>query len=193
MSIDTQTGPYCTPTVLLDVVDANQVADCLMDNGSRPSRAAMLDATSEAGRKLARKCREGSGLLESFLLARGRFSSNDLAELVANNGNIGALVSSLAGQVTLLFCLQRRQPVAAEFEKIPGAKLVMEALEALRKGERELGEEANIAAGEGTAAFPLYTPPANHGKTVYRNSRVFGARSGDIGRYGGPGYPGWPW
>lgn len=184
MSVTTGDSPYCTPATLLDVVDANQIADTLLDNGQRPSRAAMLDSTSEAGRKLLRKCREASGAFESYLLARGHYAASDLADVVAASGNTAALVEGIVGQVALLCCLQRRQPVAADFEAVAGAKLVLEALEALRVGERELGVSENVAAGEGIGVLPLASADEygrTHGALVSGSRRLFGKRAADCG------------
>lgn len=170
----TGAAPYCTPAALLTHKDANAVADTLADDGSRPSRSAMLDPASAVGAVLARICQRASGDFEAALVGRGRYAPGDLAALLADNENMAALIEGVVADVAYLRLVGRRQPVAAKVEDVPSAKLAIETLEQLRVGERDLGFVENAAAGEGMTATAFADPRFDPNLMSNRIRRVLG-------------------
>lgn len=137
--------PYATAANLFVWHDAAQVADMLRDGeGPRPTRLAMLDTASEPGALLHAILLGACGELESACLVGKRYSTADLTALTYSGLNrLRKIVSDLA----FWTLCQRRQPGAADPEKVPGAKQALAELDRLRDGERIFGFTESAAAG----------------------------------------------
>lgn len=170
----TSATPYCTTARLLDYCDWTLVADWAADpsspNEPRPTRAALLDATSDAGKIVARFLAAGASDIEQACFARGMYVPADLAALT---GNAAVGLEKLNAGLTLWGLANRRNPGSADMAKIPGAKAALDTLEALRKGEKVFPLAAQIDAGSGMDAVP-FVDGTDPNRLVNRLSRLFG-------------------
>jgi len=172
--------PYATAANLFVWHDSAQVADMLRDGeGPRPTRLAMLDTDSDPGSLLHTILLGASGELESACLVGKRYSPADLAALTYSGLNrLRKIVSDLA----FWSLCQRRQPGAADPDKVPGAKQALAELDRLRDGERIFGFTESAQAGLPSVSEP--DPNQNLAGTVIQDGgRFFGnTRSRDRGR-----------
>lgn len=140
------TNPYCSAAQFLEHYDARPVGDYLSDTTGRLSPDEILTSP-----KLEALLKKASGLIESALLAGRRYRPDDLLALT---GNSATFLVGLTADLTMWLLLNRRPnrvgPVPTQ------CQLALETLEQLRGGERILGLESQVAAGE---TIDNVTPP----------------------------------
>lgn len=171
----TNSTSYLSAVNFLDHADWRLVADwCGDGDGPRPSRAALLDSTSEPGRVMALALLTASGELESYCLRAGLYSPTDLAALT---GATKAFRDKVIAGIALWDLANRRNPGAADPKSVPGAILAGDAMEALRVGERIFGL-ASVRDSAGSEAVAAYVADSlSSTRTVYRAARFFGSRT----------------
>lgn len=153
------TNPYCSTTQFLDHYDARPVGDYLSDTTSRLSRDEIIASTV-----LLKLLKKSSGLIESALMAGGRYTPEDLLALT---GDSLAYLEGLTADLTMWMVLNRRPNRVGEIPK--QCQMAIDMLERLRGGERILGLQAQIAAGE---TVDNAIPPDT--LLTVRGSRFFG-------------------
>lgn len=167
------TAAYCSAADLFVYHDWEQVADFLKaGQAPRPSKADLLNSSSEAGAALARYLLLGAGRIESMCLIGRRYSPEDLQALHATATASREALVKLNADLAFWYCAQRRQPGTADPKAVPGALEAAELLKALRDGEAVFGFEETADAGlpDVIQAVPsrLLTP-----NTVARARRIF--------------------
>jgi hypothetical protein len=188
----TTATPYCSAAELFNRHDWRMVADLINDgDGPRPTYAATLNSAV-----LAAILMDASGELESACVAGERYTPTDLQAMLDDDRAGPGLLVAGAGLITALVAhlafwrlCQRRMPLSGDPTKVPGAKQALDALEALRKGERIFPFQESADAGLPGTVDP--SDPATNPVAVNRigiqASRFFG---GGAGGYG-PNCGGW--
>lgn len=174
-TVTTSATPYCTAADLLVHVRWQLVADWVCDTeGPRPTRASLLDSANVHGAVVLAKLKAASGKLESACLRGGLYTVADLQALTGST--LEYLKEVVAGLVILGYA-SRSQPAGAEAKQIPAAQTALEAMEALRKGERVFGLAAQIDAGAGMEAIEFVVDDGTDPRrTVTQAGRFFGNR-----------------
>ena len=164
---------YCTPAAMLQFHDWQQCSDLLRDGDNpRPDAAAVAVSPT-----LALMLSAASGELDSAAIAGSRYNPSDLAILT---GTGAAFLQKIVADLAFWRLQQRRQPVSADPNRVPGAMQALEALDKLRKGERifafaevqdaGLPSYVDMAGGQNPnsvilQAFPLF---GSHGNPYSR-------------------------
>lgn len=169
--------PYCSAALLLVHHDWQQVADMCRDGqGPRPAKADLTDTNQSAGAIVLSKLMEASGELESACIAGKRYSPTDLAGLT---GAGLTLLQALTAHLAFWRLQQRRQPVSADPNKVPGALQALTMLELLRSGERIFPTVEAADAGLPDTVDTTINNPFRERRVVNQSRRFFGVRSDD--------------
>lgn len=169
---DTASSPYCTAADLLVYHDWQQVAMLVRDgDDALPDKTATAASAIVAAVLLA-----ASGELESACLIGQRYTPADLAALT---GASAARRSKLVADLAFWRLAQRKQPMSANPDAVPGAKEALAELDRLRNGERIFSFTESAEAGLPTVSDPAVTSLAN--PIVAESARYFGThRTGHI-------------
>lgn len=161
---------YCSAAQLLIYHDWQQVADLVRDgNGPRPQRAALLDPNQPSGAILAGLLGSATGQLNSAALIGNRYTPDDLAALT----DAGLLyLQKIVADLAYWQLAQRRQPMSANPDSVPGAREALETLEKLKNGERVFAFAETADAGLPEVVVPRVTSGP---QTVRYASRLFGS------------------
>lgn len=173
------TSPYCTVALFFDYHDAAQVGDMIRDgDGPRPTRARMLDGTSDEYARINRLLLAASGELEGACFVGKRYTTEDLAALT---GSGAARLQKLVADLAFWTLAQRRQPGSADPDQVPGAKQALEELDRLRNGERIFPTSEAANAGLPSVSEPDVSQQID--PLVSNASRLFGThRTGYVRR-----------
>ena len=173
--IVTTATPYCSPAQLLDYVDVRIVGDCLVDreDDPRPSRAAILDATSPYGARLVNLMLAASGELEEACFGSAGYTPADLQSLT---GATAASLARVVAGLTVLALFGRRQPSSSRIEDIPVAQYAQERLDKPGRGERVFGLAPALDAAQGMEPVEVVDVAVEH-RTVTYAQRYFGTRA----------------
>ena len=125
--------PYCAAADFLEYHDAAQIADWLRDGpGPRPSRSALLDGTHPVGARLVKLLLASSGEVESACLVGKRYTPEDLQSLT---GAGAEYLRKLTADLAFWRLAQRRTPMSADPEQVPGARQAIQELDGARLHE----------------------------------------------------------
>lgn len=136
----TSSAPYCDGTTFIKIVDANAIADLVLDDGTREASPATHANVTQA---LLR----ASGEVEMACQVGKKYSPTDLSGL---EGAAQAALQGLVADLAFWHLLKRRYPMV---EPTEAYKSAMETLERLRLGERIFGTEENSDAGLPNTTF----------------------------------------
>ncbi len=178
----TSSTSYCSISRFFAFHDWRIAADAVMDDDQspRPSKAALLDSTGAYGSVIDAALQAASGEVESACLAGNRYSPTILASLTG----VGlAFLEKLVADLGFWRLCQRRMPIGANIENVPGAKLAMETLERLRKGEQIFSFQEAADAGLPDVAEPAESNSWQGDRLIVREAgRFFGTRGRDRSR-----------
>lgn len=165
------TTPYCSATRLFVYHDWQQVADMLRDGENpRPTRTALLDEDSPEGEALLEILKAASGEIDSACLAGKRYNPEDLLALT---GTGLSYREKLTSHLAFWGCAQRRQPNAADPNRIPGAVTALLECDRLRVGERIFAFLETQEAGNADVVEP--DKPPDQSRVTGRAVRLFGS------------------
>lgn len=167
---------YASPADTFVYHDWQQVADVLRDGDDpRPTRAGLLDSTSDAGAMLVRFLKLASGEIESACLVGQRYTPSDLAALT---GAGAELLKKLTADLCFYRLTERRQPASSDPKQIPGAASALTTLQMLESGERVFPFTETADAGIGPDV--VEPRPSEDGPMVVRRAaKLFGTHGTD--------------
>lgn len=175
----TASSSYCSASRLFAFHDWRTAADAVVDSDTtpRPTKASLVDSGSQYGAIIAATLLSASGEVEAACLVGKRYQPTDLQSLT---GSGLAFLEKLVADLAFWHLCQRRQPIAANPDNVPGARSAVDMLERLRIGERIFAFDEAAAAG-----LPSVVEPAaantwqGERQTVRQAQRFFGTRGRD--------------
>lgn len=163
--------PYCTVARLFVYHDWQQVADMMRDGDNpRPTKLGLMDSTSLEGGILYEILKAASGEIDAACLVGGRYA---VADLQALTGTGESYREKLTAHLSFWQSCQRRQPNAADPNRIPGAVTALLELERLRTGVSIFALQETIDAGNPEVIQPQPKPP-DQTRVTGRAVRLFG-------------------
>lgn len=141
-TVETASTPYCSASILVQLIDPDILGDYLSSNGQRLTKAEVVASTT-----LNNMLLEASGMIEAASLKGNRYKPADLALLT------GASKSFLEGIVAglVLFIMGRRKSLMGSKDSLQNLSLYtqfsLEQLEMIAKGDRIFSFTETAEAG----------------------------------------------